>query len=192
MARYHIARLVLYVASALMIDSCLLAAQEMGDPLFGIMYDPQKVHFENAPTSLRERCSALWGRDLWLYAEFKTGETEYFVLSGLLQIHPDGPATRPASSEPDGGIVAEIRGTTCKLTVPDVFMWEQIASAPELKPLDVTDAILNGLVSDALRRYEAAFGGKSNFLDAVRMAGLPPAQLPPVLRTKYLQYATRQ
>jgi hypothetical protein len=58
----------------------------MTDPLFGISYDRQRVHFERMPSLLEKNCTRLHGRYVaaWAYGHFKTADSEYFLVSGLM------------------------------------------------------------------------------------------------------------
>lgn len=57
--------------------------QLMTDQLFGIPYDPQKVHFEKMPPRLALQCPRLHDRYVtaWVYGHFKTADSEYFRTS---------------------------------------------------------------------------------------------------------------
>src|ERR1700682_3185903 len=84
--------------------------KSMTDPLFGISYDPEKVHFEGMPPVLAEKCRGLKGRyvEAWIYGHFKTADSEYFLISGLMEFQEDKPggARTVASEEGDGLITA--------------------------------------------------------------------------------------
>src|SRR5271168_2389322 len=82
-----------------LISLCLItsagasAQQRMVDQLFGILYDPQKIHFERMPQTLPAKCPGLRGRyvDAWVYGHLKTADSEYFLISGLMEFHEDKP-----------------------------------------------------------------------------------------------------
>src|SRR5580658_1185909 len=86
------------------------AQQRMTDQLFGILYDPEKVHFDRMPPTLPEKCPRLQGRYVaaWVYGHFKTADSEYFLISGLMEFQEDKPggARTIAPEEGDGLIVA--------------------------------------------------------------------------------------
>jgi hypothetical protein len=155
--------------------------ETMGDPLFGILYDVAKVHFERAPSSVSQLCSELHGRrGMWLYAAWETPQAHYLVISGLIQVHSDGPSKEPPSFEPDGGVAVELRGTECRLSSVDWLFSEKVN--PDPRAPRVTQQTLNGLVSDALRRYAAAFGGRQNFIREIEKSHVALNDLSPVLR----------
>jgi hypothetical protein len=159
----------------------------MGDPLFGIIYDIAKVHFESAPVAVTRLCSELRGRQqMWLYASWKTPEADYFILSGLIQVHPDGPSKRPVSFEPDSGIAVELRGTECRLSSTDWLFSEKLN--PDPRAPRATQQVLNGLVSDALRRYVTAFGSRQSFIREIGKSHVSPNDMPPVLRRQFQMF----
>jgi hypothetical protein len=69
------------------------AQQRMTDQLFGISYDPKKVHFERMPSALVEKCPRLRDRYVaaWVYGHLKTADSEYFLISGLVEFEEDKP-----------------------------------------------------------------------------------------------------
>jgi hypothetical protein len=148
----------------------------MDDPLFGISYDPQKVHFEEAPALISKVCPSLRGRKLWVYARSKAADTEYFIVSGYVKFRPDGPG--PAGIEPDFGVAISLRGTSCTTDQAEYFLRGEINPARRATPIKVSEDILNAIVADALNRYSKAFGGKTNFLELLSgdhsREGLPP------------------
>ncbi len=155
--------------------------ETMGDPLFGVTYDVAKVHFEGAPSSVSQLCSELRGRRrMWLYAAWDTPQAHYLVVSGLIQVHRDGSSKEPPSFEPDAGVAVELRGTQCRLSSVDWLFSEKVN--PDPRAPKITQQILNGLVSDALRRYVAAFGGRQNFLREIEKSHVELDDLSPVLR----------
>ncbi len=93
----------------------------MSDPLFGITYDPQKIRFEKIPPLLTERCPGLRGRYVaaWVYGHFKTTDSEYFLVSGLMEFKEDSPrGARTVAPEEGGGLIAALRGSACLLRRP--------------------------------------------------------------------------
>jgi hypothetical protein len=144
-----------------------------------VIYDAQKVRFEQAPPSIGRFCRDLRGEKFWLYAYWKEADTEYFVLSNR-------------KSEVSGvGVV--LRGTECATGLPDwVLTGDARNGGPDKvnKPVRFSDTVLHGLALDVLRRYTAAFGGKKNFLQAVRMPPHSgPSYLEPVLRSEFEKFA---
>lgn len=186
----------------------------MFDPLFAISYDPQQVRFELAPASIGESCKDLTGRKLWVYAEWSSGETKYFIVSGFIVNHPDGPGKGSISPDEDGVAVA-IRGSKCttddagwtmsgqldangKAKLPETFT-EELPGHGAPKVCDKygtchyavrsrqAETVLEGLASNALERFSKAFGGKQAFLSVLQKSGSHP-DLPPVLRSRLDEY----
>lgn len=161
--------------------------ETMGDPLFGVIYDTAKVHFERAPVATTRLCSELRGRrPMWLYAAWRTPQADYFILSGLIQVRPDGPSREPASFEPDGGVAVELRGTECRLSSIDWLFSDK--ANPDPRAPRTTQEMLSGLVSDALRRYVTAFGSRQNFVHEIEKSHVSPNDMPPLLRRQFQMF----
>jgi len=197
-----------------------MAAQSrtaMYDPLFYITYDPHRIHFELAPPVIGQLCGAdLRTRKLWVYAKWITKDADYYIVSGFIVNHPDGPGKGDISPDPDGIAVA-IRGTKC---VAEDALWvmsgeaesDQKAALPETFPEALPGdgapavcerggnkchylirsrearAILDGLASDALGRFSRAFGGKTEFLNAYDRSTHNPDFIVPVIRSHIEEY----
>lgn len=150
----------------MMIALGVLAAQPLGsmeDPLFGISYDTQKVHFESVPVSLVKQCSELQNRyiEAWIYGQTKTEDTKYVIISGLM--NSDG--ENAEGPHPDvAGIAVSIHGTKCVTETADGFLWGKNARAG----WNIPESVLADAASDILHRYTKAFGGKKNFLENVK------------------------
>jgi hypothetical protein len=212
MFRYFLSAAVVLVAS---FQGVAESRPPMIAPLFPISYDPQRVHFEPAPPSVGQFCGDLKGRRLWVYASWSSGETNYFILSGYLVSHPDGPG--PGSIEPDPtGIAVAIRGSKCTTDAADWVMSGQVDPTQKAKlPEAVSEmlpghgapsvcdkygtchyavrsrqaeAVLEGLASDALERFSKAFGGKQAFLSAFQQSVRHPDLVEPVLRSRLDEY----
>jgi len=151
----------------------------MTDPIFGISYDVRKVAFERAPAFLGQACAAdLRGRkDFWVYANWKEGDVQYFVISS------------PRSQE--SGAAAVIHNGACTLGLPEWVLTGQARFNPDNKDTSITFSAtaLHGLVVDLLRRYTAAFGGKRSFLEAVRKHGIAPDDKIPVLKEEFVRFS---
>jgi hypothetical protein len=88
----------------------------MSDPLFGITYDPQKIQFEKMPSLLTERCPRLKRRYVaaWVYGHFKTTDSEYFLVSGLMESTEDSArGARTVVPEEGSGLVVALHGSAC-------------------------------------------------------------------------------
>lgn len=151
----------------------------MSDPLFGILYNPQRVHFEKMPTDLTSRCPQLRGRYVaaWVYGHLKTSDSEYFLISGLMQFHDEetGRATSIAPEE-DGGLIVAINGSQCRVDLDEYFFPQEINTAKKATPITASPAVVDGILHDAFQKYVAAFGSKQAFLKLVK----PGVAIPPV------------
>ncbi|HKN74035.1 MAG TPA: hypothetical protein VJW94_02570 [Candidatus Acidoferrum sp.] len=153
------------------------AQQRMTDQLFGISYDPKKVHFERMPPVLAEKCPRLQDRYVaaWVYGHLKTADSEYFLISGLMEFQEDKPggAHTIAPEEGDGLIVA-LRGSQCLVDQASYFFDQSINPAKTATPIMVPKSVLTGILQESFKRYVIAFGGKQEFLKRVK----PSAALP--------------
>jgi hypothetical protein len=145
-------------------------------------FDTAKVHFDGAPASVAGLCPELRGRKLWLYAAHKAAEADYYVVSGLIQIHRDDRTESVEGVMPDGGEDVELRGGRCYLSAFGWLFSEKID--PDPRAPKASRAVLEALVSDALARYVRAFGGKQNLILMLSNNHVSPADLPPVLRSQ--------
>lgn len=159
----------------------------MSDPVFGISYDPSKVHFEAAPSRTSRLCPGLREARFWLYAYWRDGETEYFVLSNR------------KSSVSGAGVV--ISAGKCTEGLPDWILTGNPEYAPRAasdgnseaakraRSIKFTPGVLHGLATDLLRRYTAAFGGKKSFIRAVQKDGLSPNNKMPVVKEEFEKFS---
>jgi len=150
------------------------------DPIFGIPYNSAHVHFETAPASIARICKEARGRGrvFSLYAYWKQGDDEYFVVSDAV------------SDETGIGVVLR-HGTDCYETQAMGLIWGLNRTAPQkgTVSIKVPETALEGLASDLLRRYAIAFGGKEAFLRAVHhLNHFDPADLGPVLGRHFEEY----
>lgn len=154
------------------------AQHMMSDQLFGIQYDPQKVHFEKMPTSLVSRCHELRGRYVaaWVYGHFQAGDAEYFLISGLMKFHSEEPAGGTSiAPEEDDGLAVALRGSTCLVDEAGYFLSQQINPAKKATPIVAPPAVISGILQDSFKRLVSAFGSKQEFLKRVkRGVAIPP------------------
>jgi hypothetical protein len=171
----------------------------MIDPLFGISYDPTQVQFEKAPERIFQLCPDMSNmKQSWTYGYWKTGDTEYFIVSGFMKVHPDG--LGPVGIEADElGTVLALQGKKCMVRAGDWILSGEMESSGSKKPAlpqefkmllpgfearhvcvsgqchsefrsrSSIDA-LDGLMSNAFDRYVKAFGGKAAFMSAFSAA----------------------
>jgi hypothetical protein len=158
--------------------------QTMDDPLFGIEYDPQSVHFEEVPQSIHLLCPGLRDRKLWIYARWDTTDVQYFIVSGFMKFQPDGPGR--AGTEPAFGTAVSLRGGKCTEDQSEYFLRGEINPAKNATPIKVPEDILADIAMNALERYAKAFGGKANFLK--HLSPSDKQALPPVLQKQLVQF----
>jgi hypothetical protein len=150
----------------------------MDDPLFGISYDPQRVHFEQAPRSIAELCPDLRNRKLWVFARWDSKDTQYFIVSGFIRTHSDG--TNRQGSQPAFGTAVSLHGGMCTEDQSEYFLRGEVNPAYGATPIRVTDVILREIARDVLQRYAKAFGSKAEFLK--QLSSSDRRALPPVLQ----------
>jgi hypothetical protein len=140
------------------------AQHMMSDPLFGISYDPQKIHFEKMPLRLTQVCGELRGRYVaaWSYGRFQDADGEYFLISGLMEFHSEEPDGVTSIAPEEGeGLLVELSASRCYVNEANWSTPEEVrkgATPPPIPP-----AVMNGLLSDAFKKYTIAFGGKQEF-----------------------------
>lgn len=155
----------------------------MTDPLFGISYDREKVSFERMPGALTESCPRLRGRYVaaWVYGRLKTPDSEYFLISGLMESRADEPggAVTVAPDE-GGGVAVALRGSGCAVDQSEYFLTQEVNPGKTATPIMVPKAVLVGILQDAFKRYVIAFSGKQELLKHVK-----PKALLPVVREQF-------
>jgi hypothetical protein len=152
----------------------------IGDPLFGIPYDPLKVHFEELPSQLPEKCARLKGRyvEAWIYGHLKTTDSEYFLVSGLIYTQEDKPGgARSISQEDDDGLIVALKGSKCLVDQADYFYDQKFNPARTATPINAPASVVSGILQDAIRRDVVAFGGRQNLLKLVKRDALIPVVL---------------
>lgn len=152
----------------------------MTDPLFGISYDRETIHFGRVPSRLTKSCQRLRGMyvDAWAYGHLQTADAEYFLISGLMESHADEPGgARSIAPDEGGGVVVALRGSECLVDQVDYFLSQDINPAKRATPVLVSASVLKAILQDAFKKYVVAFGGKQEFLKRVkRNAALPVVQ----------------
>jgi hypothetical protein len=149
----------------------------MTDPLCGISYDPQTVHFEKLPARLVKLCPDLRGRYVaaWTYGSFKANGTEYFLLSGLMEFHEEKPrGARSIAPDEGDGLVAAIQGSKCIVDQTGYFLMQTVNTANGATAIMVPRPVVTGVLQDAFKRYVVAFGSKEEFLKHVKAKALLP------------------
>jgi hypothetical protein len=89
------------------------------EPVFGITYDPSKVHFEIVPPPVRYLCSVTFDHE-YVHAHVKSGKTDYYVISGY-SLNQDGDSF---------GYIAMVVGKHCETyDMQSAFLGEPPAQA---------------------------------------------------------------
>ena len=159
------------------------AERMMTDPLFGISYDREAVHFESMPSQLTQTCPRLRGRYVaaWAYGHLKTPDSEYYLISGLMEFHADERGgARTVAPEEGGGLIVAVRSPECLVDQADYFLMQGVNPAKSATPILVPKSVLTRILQDAFERYATAFGGKQAFLN--RIKPIRPNALLPVVR----------
>jgi hypothetical protein len=150
------------------------------DPIFGMVYDAKRIHFEQAPAAVVAQCKTLKElrtKPFWVFAHAKIEGTEYFILSNR---------TTDVS-----GVGLVVRGSECVEWLPERMINGESTDGKDALPkwAPLTDPVLKALSDDAFARYTQAFGRKKNFLDALHKGGLRPDELPKVLRDELAAFS---
>lgn len=135
------------------IESVAQSPKMMSDPLFGITYNPQQVHFERMPASLSTNCPRLRGRyvEAWIYGHLKTAESEYFLISGLIEIQEDkSEGFRTIAPEEGDGVIVAVRRSKCLIDQTDYFFTQNVNPAKQATPIKAPESVLNEILADAL------------------------------------------
>ncbi len=170
-----------WISVVLLILVSIPAASEsrhmMDDPLFGIRYDPQKVHFERVPSSLLKRCPGLTGQYVvaWVYGHLKTTDSEYYLISGFRQ-YRDQVTGVPAGIAPDetDGLAVALRGSRCRVDLADDFLDQKVSRAKDATPIMAPKSAVAEILQDAFEKYAEAFRGKQKFLSQVDLNVIGP------------------
>ncbi len=164
----------LLLALALLCGLPLTATPQvrMTDPLLGLEYEVGKARFGELPAKVTRLLPDR--RVRWIYAAYRPPRSEvtFYIVSSLLPVESDG--GNPILEPDFGEVLSVTRSRVEALGVPDRLFEE-----PGLLP----PAQLDGLMSDAARRYIAAFGGVLNLERELAVQGIGPDDVYPPLRT---------
>lgn len=166
--------------------SVVRSATMMTDPLFGITYDPLKVHFENLPPLLATKCAKLKGRyaRAWIYGHLKTTDTEYFLISGLIEVQEDKPGgAKSIAPEDDDGLIVELQGSKCLVDQAGYFYQQEVNPAKTATAITAPASVVSAILQDAIRRDASAFGGKEEFVKLIKRDALLP-----IVRTEFEKF----
>jgi hypothetical protein len=148
-----------------LISSCVgQVPTSFSDPLFGVQYDTQRIHFESVPSAIMQHCSDLRQRYIraWIYGHTKTADTEYFIVSGFMRYEDETSGSKKEVVRDENGLIVAVHGGSCEASVQDGFYWDE--NPPILK---LSKETKRELARDSVQRYVKAFGGKDAFLKRV-------------------------
>jgi hypothetical protein len=154
------------------------APRSMTDPLFGVSYNPEEVHFEHMPLILAEKCPKLRGRyvEAWVYGHFRASDSEYFLISGLMEFEEDKPGgARSIAPEEGDGLIVALQHSKCLVDQAGYFYDQKINPAKTATPITAPGSVVSGILQDAFRRDVVAFGGKQELMKHVKPNVLLPA-----------------
>ena len=160
----------------ILMNSILLDSQsaKVGEPIFGIEYNPHSVHFDRAPALIGNSCKDMRGKALVVYAHLTSEDSRYFIV----QEHRG-----------EFGVAVRIRGTNCAEVDSDRFLYEGPRSFSDQGgsiSKQQNQVIMNEMADGILDQYAKAFGGKKKFLAAL---GTNADHLPDSpLRTKLTEF----
>ncbi len=149
-----------------------VSAELMTDPLMGVTFDPNTIHFEQFPSS-PQTAKELGVLPKWIFGAHhdKQVGARVYILAGFHMVHPDGPGK--AVKEPDFGAVIRVTGQQIDvLGVPD-----RLFEGTGIVPPDIVES----LVRDAVHRYVVAFGGPLRLGRLMDQQGVSAENIPAVL-----------
>ncbi|TWB63596.1 hypothetical protein [Nitrospirillum viridazoti] len=149
-------------------------AEEMIEPVFGLIYDPQTVVFEQAPDTLPGRCPGLAQADLGdrirVFGRTDVDGTQYWALGGEVVVRrKDQPIVVPK------GAVVALTADGCTLLGPIRAFFQFPNGVP-------ADAV-SRLADEVVERYQSAYGGAPAFTAVLKAQGaVPQAPMKGLLR----------
>ena len=156
---------------------------QLSDPVFGIKYNPDIIHFDIVPNDVKNICGGYNNRNWSLYSHFEFDDSNYYIVMGW-DSYPLGDSF---------GTAVWIKNNKCRevesswiLTgVPEKSGYRKNIGNDTLPGIDEptpevcnsdpyarcnyqiksqsAENILTGIVRDAIERGIKAFGGKGNF-----------------------------
>jgi len=159
------------------------------DPLFGIQYQPSKVHFEKAPDSIN-RCNdlELERRELFLFGKTVKGNQTFYLLYGWMEIEPDNDDNTKTENNsykllaPDlDAIIVVLSPDGCS-SIAAGYAWSiDNEDLKEAEKYGITKDVTQALIDDAIEREIHAFGGKAELL---RKIGSSSWIFPPLVQDR--------
>ncbi len=137
----------------------------MYEPVFGTKYDTAIVKFDPFPRKFRSLCELPKKLPWWVYAHASVDHSDYFILSGLQEIKPDGKVKRPWPIEPDYGTIAKITGSKCALIYIGTGMSDSGKKASDTSDFPLSLRISSALAQDFVDRCIKAVGKSDSTLE---------------------------
>jgi len=157
------------------------------DPLFGIEYRPNEVHFDSAPASIYN-CRDLEPRrgNLFLFGKVVKGNAAFYYVYGWEEVLWNGPekGIKHFQAESDEGIIVVVSRDGCNY-IGAGYAWSNVREQRQMaEKYGITDDVVSALINDAVNREVRAFGGKTEFLHRFDASGIDESKLLPQVRAK--------
>lgn len=138
----------------------------MYEPVFGTKYDTALVRFDTVPSKLRGLCK-LPPKKLpwWIYAHAALDGNDYYILSGLREIRPDGPMKRPWPVEPDYGTIANVSRSRCELIYIGNGLSDEEKPTSDTLTFPIPPRVSSILAQDFVHRCIKAVGKNDSTLE---------------------------
>jgi hypothetical protein len=150
--------------------SAAVSSLAVRDPLFGLVFDPEIVRFEQTDPTVLTLCRIAQPNaqyKSWVFAKAQEPDGVYLVLGGLSKVLE----VRNAHWVQDWkGELVRLRGGTCDLIDPplDALMYPEGASTP------LTGQTVRDLAGSAVRQFIDAFGSRETFVGQLKKQGVFP------------------
>jgi hypothetical protein len=158
---------------------------QVTDPVFGLSFNPAKVKYEPMAQKIRMRCAAFDSGDYWTFAYLRRGETEFFIVIGTSATQDDDMFGTAISINGSGceeeesawALSGFVPGDGYPSNAPDAILpgdkaKEVCGNSPfgechYMLRSATEEAILRGLVQDALSRARSAWKDAGGIRDQV-------------------------
>jgi hypothetical protein len=137
----------------------------MYEPVFGTKYDTAIVKFDPFPQRFRALCELPKKLPWWIYARASVDNSDYYILSGLQEIKPDGKMKRPWPIEPDYGTIAKISESKCILIYIGTGISDSEKMASDTSTFPLPTRVSSILAQDFVRRCIKAVGKNDSTLE---------------------------
>lgn len=178
-AIYSLLLAVLSTALIVSRANAQVKSTNLQDPMFGLSYDYNKVHYEKITSDVSSVCSGYIHGSYWIFAHVRRATVDYYIVMGVDR-HQDGDALGAALAIEGGKCFEEDSSRALSGAVPKMGFRPaptQKRMLPGLDAPDVCDhgvfggchyilrsseeeAILRALVNDGIERGARAWGYK--------------------------------